>query len=209
VPPLSLASHDARIFRQPGPACAARMPAARIAVVCAVGPVRMHGTLSAMQQPQIPGERTVARPARVLDRRPTRRTLAAVAIGLVGVLVSETAATHAPVALPMLLATGILGAMVRPGWGGPGATWLGGAIAEGGTALVHVLTRPADVAWQDSLVPLFFLAGIALFSGIFFAGFALVVGAHRFLGPRWAERALRAGLAALLAWSLVVLITTP
>jgi hypothetical protein len=169
----------------------------------------MHGTLSAMDERQIPAENAPARRVRLRDRRPARRTVAAIAVGLVGVLVSETAASRAPVALPLLLATGIIGAMVRPGWGGPGATWVGGAMAEGGTSLVYLLTRPADVAWQDSLVPLFFVAGIMLFSGLFFAAFVAVEGARRFLEPRSAERVLRVGLAALLGWSLLVLLATP
>jgi hypothetical protein len=178
-------------------------------VVRPVGPVPMHGTLSAMDEPPIPAAHAPARSVPLRDRRPARRTVAAVAIGLVGVLVSETAASHAPVALPLLFATGILGAMVRPGWGGPGATWVGGAIAEGGTSLVYLLTRTAGDASLDGLVPLFFLAGIMLFSGLFFAAFLAVEAARRYLEPRWADRVLRAGLAALLAWSLLVLLTTP
>ena len=169
----------------------------------------MHGTLSAMDERTIPAVAAPARPRRLLERRPARLTLVAIAIGLVGVLVSETAASRAPVALPMLFATGLLGAMVRPGWGGPGATWLGGAIAECGTAIVYLLTRPADVAWQDDLVPIYFFAGIMLFAGIFFAAFVTAEAVRRLLAPRTAELVLRLGIAAILGVSLFVLLTAP
>jgi len=162
-----------------------------------------------MDERPIPADQARARTRGLRARRPSRATLAAVTIGIVGVLVSETAASRAPVALPLLFATGLLGAMVRPGWGGPGATWIGGAIAEGGTSLVYLLTRPAVDASLDGLVPLFFLAGVALFSGIFFGAFIVVEGARRFLAPRTAELVLRLGLVALLGASLVVLLTTP
>jgi len=170
----------------------------------------MHGTLSAMDEPPIPANGAATHRVRLLDRRPTRRTLAAIAIGLVGVLVSETAAGLAPVALPLLVATGILGATVRPGWGGPGFTWVGGVLAEGGTAVLYVLTHAADAASQDSLSALVLLAGVvvvegaALFSGLFFAGFVVVEGARRFLPPRWAERAIMASIVVLLAASAYI-----
>ena len=151
----------------------------------------------------------IARIRAVLARRPMRRTLAAVAIGFVGVLVSEAAAGRAPVALPMLFATGLLGATVRQGWGGPGATWIGGALFEGVSAIGYLLTRPSADASLDGLVPLFFLAGIMLFAGIFSAAAGVAEGIRRIAAPRTAEIVVVLGAAALLGASLVAVVATP
>ena len=151
----------------------------------------------------------VARLRAVLARRPTRRTLTVVAIGFVGVLVSEAAAGRAPVALPMLFATGLLGAAVRHGWGGPGATWIGGALFEGVSAIGYLVTRPSADASLDGLVPLFFLAGIMLFAGVFSAAAGVAAGIRRIAAPGTAEIAIRLGVVALVGASLVVVVATP
>ena len=144
-----------------------------------------------------------------LARRPERRTLLVIAIGCVGVLVAENAAGSAPVALPLLFATGLLGAMVRPGWGGPGATWIGGAIAEAASGVVYVVSRPAGDAYLDSLVPLYFVIGIALFAGVFCAAAGTAAGVRRLASPRTAGVVLRVAVVAILAASLLAIVATP
>lgn len=128
----------------------------------------------------------------------------AVVVGFVGVMASERAATFAPVALPLLLATGITGSLARSGWGGPGWTWVGGASAEAFGALAYLATRPPIDAGWDPLVPLFLAAGIALFAGIFFAAFAFVAGARWLLPRRIADVVAGASIVVLLAFAVAI-----
>ncbi len=140
---------------------------------------------------------------------PVPWTAAAVVVGFVGVMASERAATFAPVALPLLLATGILGALVRSGWGGPGWTWVGGASAEAFGAFAYLATRPsADAEW-DALVPLLLAAGVALFAGIFFAAFVFVAGARWLFPRRIADMVAGAAIVVLVGFAVAIAASTP
>jgi hypothetical protein len=140
---------------------------------------------------------------------PRSRTVAAIGIGFVGVLVAERAATIAPVALPLLLVTGLLGSLLRDGWGGPAWTWIGGAVAEALGGLAYLATRSAADAQWDPLVPLFLAAGVALFAGLFFAGFAVVAVARRLFSRRTADAAVVVIVLALLAVAVASIVAGP
>lgn len=141
--------------------------------------------------------------------RPAQWTFAAVAVGFAGVMVAERASTIAPVALPLLLATGLMGALVRDGWGGAGWTWVGGALAEAFGGLAYLASRPATDAQWDGLVPLFLAGGVMLFAGLFFAAVLVTSTLRRLLSRRSADRAIAACVVGLILIAIIIGVSTP
>jgi hypothetical protein len=141
--------------------------------------------------------------------QPVPWTLAAIAVGFAGVMVAERAATLAPVALPLLLATGLIGALLRDGWGGAGWTWVGGALAEVLGAFAYLAARPGVDAQWDGLVPLFLAGGLMLFAGLFFASFLVTSTLRRLLSRRVADLSIAACAVGLVVVAILVALTGP